>query len=429
MTVRPAGGRLAHGSPSRGIGVAVVPCSRGRRAPLRRPRFLASPRPHGRRCRCPGPRCWSPPSPHDRRLRCTQDFGQFEPADGSGASGPGSGGGPGSGAGPGSGGSVNCDGDADCADSNPCTTEACEDGGCVFTKLADGPVGQDEPDDCVDLACDNGVVDDVPDDSEQPDDDKPCTIDSCDGGDPSFDPVPAGLPCGGDAICDGDGSCVGCVDDDDCPGSVNECQQPMCSSSGVCGIDLVPQGTPIAQQTAEDCQAVVCDGNGGTESVPNDNDAPPFDGNMCTTEQCQDGVPVSVNDPAGSACGNGDVCDGDGVCVECVEDDDCVGQDVCDSDNECVECVDANDCDGSEVCNGGDCCQPQTCAQLGRTCGSPMNGCGMTAELQRRRGQRIRDGRRLRRHRHLPGEVRQLEDVPHQRRLREQQVHHRICQP
>ena len=54
---------------------------------------------------------------------CTQDFGQFEPGDGSGASGPGSGGGPGSGAGPGTGGSESCDGDSDCADSNPCTAE------------------------------------------------------------------------------------------------------------------------------------------------------------------------------------------------------------------------------------------------------------------------------------------------------------------
>ena len=238
-------------------------------------------------------------------------------------------------------------------------------------------MGDDEPDDCVDLACDNGVVDNVADDGEQPEDGNPCTIDSCDGGAPSFDPVDAGQPCGGEAICDGDGNCVGCVQDEDCPGAVNECQQPMCSSSGVCGIDLVAQGTPIAMQTPEDCQEVVCDGNGGTESVPDDDDAPPFDGNMCTTEQCLDGVPVSVNDAAGSGCGNGDVCDGNGACVECVDAGDCFGDDVC-VDNTCVECGNDDDCNGSQVCDAGECCQPQTCAQLGRTCGAPMNGCGMT---------------------------------------------------
>ncbi|MEJ7735171.1 MAG: hypothetical protein WKG00_39040 [Polyangiaceae bacterium] len=307
---------------------------------------------------------------------CTQDFGQFEPGDGSGGSGPGSGGGPGNGAGPGTGGSVSCDGDADCADSNPCTTEACEDGGCVFTKLPDGPVGNDEPDDCEDLACENGVVEKVDDDGEQPDDGNVCTLDSCHNGDATFVPVALGQPCGGEAVCDGDGHCVGCIDDQDCPGTVNECQQPTCSSSGVCGIDLVPQGTPIGQQTDADCQVVVCDGNGGTQSVPDDIDEPQPDGNMCTTAECQNGVPVTVNDPVGDSC-NAGVCNGAGVCVECVEDNDCVGPDVC-AANVCVECANDDDCNGSEVCHADVCCQPETCAQLGRSCGAPMNGCGMT---------------------------------------------------
>lgn len=64
----------------------------------------------------------------------------------------------------------------------------------------------------------------------------------------------------------------------------------------------------------------VCDGSGGTTSVPDDFDSPITDGNRCTLEACSTGQPLYLPAPAGAPCSQngGSLCDGQGACVACV---------------------------------------------------------------------------------------------------------------
>jgi hypothetical protein len=64
-------------------------------------------------------------------------------------------------------------------------------------------------------------------------------------------------------------------------------------------------------------------GAGGSACGPVD------DGNGCTIDACQDGVPIHTPTPAGTACSpDGAVCDGMGNCPDCISASVCAGQDT-----------------------------------------------------------------------------------------------------
>ncbi len=113
-----------------------------------------------------------------------------------------------------------------------------------------------------------------------------------------------------------------------CPGASNECQTRTCTN-GVCGFNFVATGTPVAAQTAGDCQSRVCDGAGGIVSTPNNTDTS-SDGNQCTNDTCVAGVPAHPPAATGTTCSQsgGSVCDGAGACVQCVTAATCPGQDT-----------------------------------------------------------------------------------------------------
>jgi hypothetical protein len=299
---------------------------------------------------------------------CTQDFGQFEPDGSAGASGPTSGigasGANGVGAGPGTGGEGagppgDCTTDGECADANVCNTDACENGSCVYTKLADGPQpgGTDLPNDCHDPICSNGVAGNAPDDTEDANDNNDCTTDSCANGVKVNMPVASGAPCAA-GTCNASGQCVGCNLPSDC-GAETFCQAWACDNE-VCMSNPTANDTPLPsnQQAPGDCQELACDGAGSTKSVTDNGDVPGGDGNQCTAEVCVGGTPQHPPQAPGTPCDGDGVCNGSGQCVECVEDD---------------------DCDGAEVCVNNMCmCTPITCAQAGLTCGMTSDGCGNT---------------------------------------------------
>ncbi len=177
-----------------------------------------------------------------------------------------------------------------------------------------------------------------------------------------------------------------CESPSDCPGMDGECGTRTCDD-GLCDVNATPAGTPIAAQTAGDCQTIVCDGNGETDIAPDNADVED-DNEDCTTDSCSDGSPSHTPLPEGSACtgaGGAKVCNGDGVCVECVDGSDCSSgactqaftcapascNDMIENNGEsdidcggtqCPKCLEGFDCNGPNDCLGGICtggvCQP-----------------------------------------------------------------------
>jgi hypothetical protein len=330
--------------------------------------------------------------------------------------------------GAGTGGSPECAAATDCPDpGNECLTAACTAAGkCVPDKVAAGtPVSAQATGDCQQVVCDgDGATKSEADDSDLPVDGKECTGDTCSSGVPSNPALALDAPCGaaGALYCDGAGACVGCTADAEC-GAPTTCATPRCTK-GVCGVDFVAPGTPVAQQTTGDCQEVQCDGVGGTKSVALLTDVVD-DGNACTTDLCVGGAPTHPNAPSGTPCTSGGLrCDGAGACVACITGADCASlvciaqtcvpatcsdhvKNAAETDVDCggpdcgpcadgLRCAAAADC-SSTICSGTPLtCQPPSCtdglhngAETGVDCGGGAcptcalgGACAVSADCQ-----------------------------------------------
>ena len=111
----------------------------------------------------------------------------------------------------------------------------------------------------------------------------------------------------------------------DCSGAT-ECTMAVCNG-GICGTFPLGSDT-VLTQAAGDCQVRQCDGTGHVVLVEDDTDTPM--GRACVEETCSGGAPMEADDPVGSACGSGLMCDGGGDCVDCELPNQCPG-----SDSEC----------------------------------------------------------------------------------------------
>ncbi len=234
-----------------------------------------------------------------------------------------------------------CDGAGNCvgcitADDCPgtdteCRTRTCVANVCGVSFTATGtPVASQTEGDCRRNECDGAgeIVSRVAD-TDVPVDGNQCTDDVCTAGTPSNPPSTARTTCdqSGGSLCNGTGACVSCVEASDCPGSDTECQVRVCNA-GTCEVNNTAAGTPIASQTAGDCQESQCDGSGAVVSVNDDADVP-VDANPCTDDVCTAGTPSNPPLTAGTSCSAGDsVCDGAGNCVGCITADDCPGTDT-----------------------------------------------------------------------------------------------------
>jgi len=152
----------------------------------------------------------------------------------------------------------------------------------------------------------------------------------------------------------GGGGSPACEEPADC-GVDSECGTHTCEAN-LCVVDAAPVGTVTAAQMDGDCIQNECDGQGNIAGLPDDDDLP-VDGNECTSDRCDKGIPDNPNRPLGSVCADG-FCNANADCVECVDNDDCPS-DVCTDTFECAPAsCDNNLPDAGETdidCGGNDC--------------------------------------------------------------------------
>jgi hypothetical protein len=277
----------------------------------------------------------------------------------------------------GNGACVQCLVATDCAGmDDACQTRTCTQNTCGHAFTAAGtPLPTQTPGDCHENQCDgNGGVVAANQDTDLPDDMNPCTDDICTAGVPSHNNKAQGAACGTNMVCDGNGACIGCNAASDCPGTDDECKKRTCTA-GTCGVAFTASGTALMSQTPNDCRKSVCDGAGSVVNVPDDTDLPLDDGNACTTEACNAGVPSHPAKADGSACNDNNACTQTdtcqvGVCtggnpVSCAPPDQCHLAGVCDTT--AGTCTYPTATDGIACTAGGlpGACMAGTCATCG----------------------------------------------------------------
>jgi len=251
------------------------------------------------------------------------------------------------------------------APSGECVDAICDaQGQCAEAPKPDGTAAATQvTGDCKQAVCMAGAVVQSNDDADILDDGNDCTDDVCTDGVPS-NPVKAlDSPCGagGTSFCDGSGACAECTAAAQCAGQDDECQTRTCDM-GVCGVTFKAQGTVTMAQTMGDCKHNQCDGAGNIEVVSDDQDLQD-DGNLCTDDTCNMGVPVHTPTAIQTPCGAGLKCDGAGQCVGCISAGDCPNP-----GNECLVatcdagmCGTANKANGTTCSDGNACTQSDTC--------------------------------------------------------------------
>jgi len=263
--------------------------------------------------------------------------------------------------GSGSSGDPLCTLDSECADDRPCTLDVCDDGSCRQIPASDVLAEEQTPGDCRVTRCVDGEPESGADSKDVPNDHNDCTVDSCDGGEVVHAPQPIGDVCADGAICDGNGACVECVSPDDCERLPpdDDCQMRTCEG-GACGQMFAAHATATnaTLQTQGDCQAVVCDGRGGTTSQAVNSDVP-VDGLECTHDECTGGVPENPPLPAGTSCAAGE-CNAVGQCTGCNGPEDCGDSTACQAPTCSVQgvCGVLDSAEGTPVADGqtdGDC--------------------------------------------------------------------------
>jgi hypothetical protein len=246
------------------------------------------------------------------------------------------------------------------------------------TKLASQTSG-----DCKVNQCDgNGNSVTVTDATDVPVDGKQCTSDLCISGVPSNPNASSGTSCSenGGTVCNGSGTCVGCLVASNCPGSDTDCAKRTCSNNA-CGVSYTASGTPTTSQVAGDCKTNVCDGAGGVTTNTDASDIP-VDGKQCTSDLCSGSTPSNPPLSSGTSCSQsgGKLCDGSGNCVECLTGTDC-GSGVC-QNNVCStgSCGSGTvDCDGLTSngceCSGSLCCGSSCMLQHQNGLGQTYDDC------------------------------------------------------
>lgn len=126
----------------------------------------------------------------------------------------------------------------------PCQERTCDAGVCGTSPLPEGtPVAEQIFGDCRIAVCDGaGFLTEVADATDLFGGSSACTQRACVGGELQVTHQPHGSPCaeGGGTICDGAGSCVGCVTAADC-GESTACQTFACVA-GACSSSSLPVG-------------------------------------------------------------------------------------------------------------------------------------------------------------------------------------------
>jgi hypothetical protein len=241
-----------------------------------------------------------------------------------------------------------CTGDVECDDANECTVDSCSsDGLCSNSPQDLQPAGQ-TPNDCKLIACAAGELATLSDDADFEDDPDDCFIDGCLDGEPTQDRLAEQTSCsvaGNLGRCDAAGTCVVTCTADDAAEKCNDdnaCTTDACDvAAGECfhqALDAV--SAPGANQIVGDCLEILCVSGAETDFV--DDADVPDDGNGCTVDLCNGGMPS--NEPAE-------------IAVMCMDAGDALKK-LCDDAGSCVQCNSPADCDHLPV---DDECQTRTC--------------------------------------------------------------------
>jgi hypothetical protein len=218
---------------------------------------------------------------------------------------------------------------ADCPGADDeCKKRTCTAGACGVSFTASGTqVASQTGGDCKKNVCDGaGSVIVANDDTDLPNDNNPCTDDTCSLGTPTFPFKALGFSCGTALVCDATGHCQGCNVAADCPGADDECKKRTCTA-GTCVLSFTANGTAVTAQTPSDCKKDVCDGMGNVVSQNDDLDTPADEGNPCTGETCSAGVPGHPAKAINTLCPGG-FCSAAATCVQCNAPAQCLGSDT-----------------------------------------------------------------------------------------------------
>lgn len=161
--------------------------------------------------------------------------------------------------------SIPCAQEMDCPPSNdPCVVSTCFEQHCLTVNAAHNTViEQQQARDCRMRVCDgNGQTIEINDDIDLPEDDgNPCTKSACKEGAAAHLPVPVGLTCGTDGICNGKGVCGECMP------AAQRCDGraiATCSEEGNWVNETCPAGKPLCKNAS--CLGIRTASAGGATS-------------------------------------------------------------------------------------------------------------------------------------------------------------------
>jgi len=304
-----------------------------------------------------------------------------------------------------------CDTPGDCpVAGNACFVRICAADVCGLIDAPEGTlVTSQKKGDCRRVVCDvSGKPVEVADPMDPFDDGRTCTVDFCDGTNPTHKPASIGIGCEGGHICNDIGGCVECLVDDDCSldGKVicdddacvpNTCKDGMLDGSEsdldcggkckLCADGKICKGPSDCSSgvcTDSICQVAICSDavKNGTES---DVDCGGFE---CL--KCADGLACGAEtDCMSGVCGGGMVptCQAP-TCTDGVQNGDELAIDCAGSNCNAGSCDDGEACSESLQCQSGVClsnvCQAPTCTDLVKNgteedvdCGGPCPACMM----------------------------------------------------
>jgi hypothetical protein len=218
-----------------------------------------------------------------------------------------------------------CHTDIDCNDFNPCKTDTCSQGACIYSNAADGTLCDDNLYCTVDDSCLSGTCNGQ---ARNCDDANFCTLDLCNEDLDRCDHPAQAIPgaegpaqpgtCQNavDDDCDGltdtdDPDCNVCTTDSDCDDGLY-CTDPDTCTGGVC-----TNSARDCSQIDDACNLGVCDeASNQCVTTPKADGAPCDDGLYCTVnDACQSGS-CTLRDPRD--CDDGDACTQD-ACNETLD--------------------------------------------------------------------------------------------------------------
>ncbi len=273
-------------------------------------------------------------------------------------------------------------------DGNPCTADSCDPAtGVAHVPL---PAGSSCSDDTVcngaevcsaSAACQPGTPLD-------PDDDNPCTIDACDPvAGVQHQPTPGascadGDVCNGAEVCSSAGTCAAGTPLD--PDDQNPCTADSCDP--VSGVTNLPVAGGTSCADGDVCNGTeLCDASGSCQPSP---PLDPDDQNPCTADSCDpiNGI-ENTPEPAGASCSDddvctgGEVCDGAGTCDPGApldpDDGNPCTEDSCDPVAGVVNSpvADGTVCSDDDACTQTDSCQAGSCAGSSPVVCTAQNQC------------------------------------------------------